>query len=85
MEEDMKFDFPNSRGEILSGRLVPPESTPRAYALVTHSFTSMALKVERISLAKQGGQHGNRRKKYLQNRQRTPERLVPSIPGEPGQ
>jgi hypothetical protein len=47
--------------------------------------TSMALKVEQISLAKQGDEHGNRRKKYLQNRQRTLERLVPSIPGEPGQ
>jgi hypothetical protein len=45
----------------------------------------MALKVEPIFLAKQGGEYGNRRKKYIQNRQRTLERLVPSIPGEPGQ
>jgi hypothetical protein len=39
MEEDMKFDFPNSRGEIFSGSLVLPDTTPRAYALFAHCFT----------------------------------------------
>ncbi len=35
----MKFDFPNNRGEMLSGRLELPATTPRAYALFAHCFT----------------------------------------------
>ncbi len=39
MEENLKFDFPNSRGEMLSGKLELPASTPRAYAIFAHCFT----------------------------------------------
>jgi len=35
----MKFDFPNSSGEILSGRLEMPLGKPKAYALFAHCFT----------------------------------------------
>lgn len=36
----MKFDFPNSKGEMLSGRLdLPKGSSPRAFALFAHCFT----------------------------------------------
>lgn len=39
MEENLKFDFPNSQGDMLSGRLELPATTPRAYALFAHCFT----------------------------------------------
>ena len=39
MEVDLKFDFPNNRGEILSGKLELPGTAPRAYALFAHCFT----------------------------------------------
>jgi hypothetical protein len=64
--------------DFLNRRFVPLKSTK-------NKCTSMALIVEPVYLAKQGDENGNRRKKYLHNRQRTLERLVPSIPGEPGQ
>mgnify|MGYP000253119120 CR=1 FL=1 len=35
----MKYDFPNSTGEILSGKLELPEGKPKAYALFAHCFT----------------------------------------------
>ncbi len=35
----MKFDFPNSNGEILSGKLELPIGRPKAYALFAHCFT----------------------------------------------
>jgi len=35
----VKFDFPNSQGEMLSGRLELPVGTPKAYALFAHCFT----------------------------------------------
>lgn len=35
----MRFDFPNKNGEILSGKLELPASTPRAFALFAHCFT----------------------------------------------
>ena len=35
----MKYDFPNNKGEMLSGRLELPTFTPRAYALFAHCFT----------------------------------------------
>ncbi len=39
MEENLKFDFPNNRGEMLSGKLELPGTTPRAFALFAHCFT----------------------------------------------
>ena len=35
----MKFDFTNSSGETLSGRLEMPATSPRAFALFAHCFT----------------------------------------------
>jgi len=35
----MRFDFPNGRGETLSGVLDMPEGAPRAFALYAHCFT----------------------------------------------
>jgi len=35
----MRFDFPNGRGETLSGVLDLPEAAPRAFALYAHCFT----------------------------------------------
>ncbi|NRA64943.1 MAG: OsmC family protein [Pseudobacteriovorax sp.] len=35
----MKFDFPNAKGDILSGRLELPSGTPKGYALFAHCFT----------------------------------------------
>jgi len=35
----MRFDFPNRNGEILSGKLELPPSSPRAFALFAHCFT----------------------------------------------
>jgi putative redox protein len=35
----MKFDFPNDKGEMLSGRLELPAGKPKAYALFAHCFT----------------------------------------------
>ena len=35
----MKFDFQNSSGQTLSGRLELPNKKPRAYAVFAHCFT----------------------------------------------
>lgn len=35
----VQFQFPNSRGETLSGRLELPTGSPRAYAIFAHCFT----------------------------------------------
>lgn len=35
----MKFNFPNSKGEVLSGNLELPSGEPRAFALFAHCFT----------------------------------------------
>lgn len=35
----MRFDFPNSNGDTLSGKLDLPDGKPRAYALFAHCFT----------------------------------------------
>ncbi len=35
----MKFDFPNNKGEILSGKLELPKGEPKAFALFAHCFT----------------------------------------------
>lgn len=35
----MRFDFPNKKGETLSGKLELPVSAPRAFALFAHCFT----------------------------------------------
>jgi uncharacterized OsmC-like protein/esterase/lipase len=35
----MKFNFPNTNGEILAGKLELPVGTPKAFALFAHCFT----------------------------------------------
>jgi putative redox protein len=58
MEENVKVDFPNKRGEILSGSLELPGATPRTYALFAHCFTCskdfIAASVIAKTLAKNG-------------------------------
>lgn len=54
----MKYDFANSQGEILSGQLELPTTTPRAFALFAHCFTCskdfIAASVIAKTLAEQG-------------------------------
>jgi putative redox protein len=58
MEENVKVDFPNKQGEILSGNLELPGATPRTYALFAHCFTCskdfIAAHVIAKTLAKKG-------------------------------
>jgi uncharacterized OsmC-like protein/esterase/lipase len=39
MQISKKFDFKNSKGEVLSGRLELPAGKPKAFALFAHCFT----------------------------------------------
>ena len=54
----MQFDFTNSSGETLSGRLEKPKSKIRAYALFAHCFTCSKDLVPASVISKQLTEHG---------------------------
>lgn len=54
----MKFDFLNSKGEKLSGRLETPKGEPRAYALFAHCFTCSKDIIAASTIARELTNHG---------------------------
>lgn len=54
----MQFDFQNSEGQTLSGRLELPTGIPRAFALFAHCFTCSKDIIAASVVAKQLTEHG---------------------------